>query len=132
VRCPFDAARYGYYVESVHGYEDEPNGVIKIDPVSQAKGSGLQVTTRLNPHHDLLGFGSTPDYHPIQFGPTKRYGSADVINQNVISNPAIDEADYVFPGKSQGYTLRVAVYRTGGPLDAGNYTTGLTVYLVYR
>jgi len=133
VRCPFNAARYGYYVESVHGYEDEPNGVIKIDPTSTAKGIGLQVTTRsradpVSVEADGLG-GMLPNHQPIKFGPTNRYGIANIRNADLSGTPATNEADYVFP--SNNVPLRVAVYRTG-PLVPGSYTAGLTVYLVYR
>jgi len=70
VRCPHNAARYGYYVESVHGYEDEAQGVIKIDPASTAKGIGLQITTRKG-GVDPIYFDNNsllPNYQPIKFG----------------------------------------------------------------
>jgi len=131
VRCPFNAARYGYYVEAVHGYEDEPNGVIKIDPASTAKGIGLQITTRskadpVSVEADALGI--LPNHQPIKFGPTNRYGIANIRNADLSGTPLTNEADYVFPRDN---TLKVAVYRTG-TLVPGSYTSGLTVYMVYR
>jgi len=129
IRCPHNAARYGYYVESVHGYEDEPNGVIKIDPNSTAKGIGLQITTREFSNSIHLGAGIGPNYEPIKFGPTNRYGSADFTQVNATNNPLSDVSDYTFP--NAGYEMKVAVYRTGN-LVPGSYTAALKVYMVYR
>jgi len=130
VRCPFNAARYGYYVESVHGYEDESNGVIKIAPASTAKGIGLQITTRNQSHPVRVDFVNLfPNYQPIKFGPTNRYGPANIRNADLSGTPATNEADYVFPRDPS--SLKVAVYRTG-TLVPGAYTAGLTVYLIYR
>jgi len=133
VRCPFNMARYGYYVESVHGYEDEPNGVIKIDPASTAKGIGLQVTTRSQADPVSVerdSGGMLPNHQPFKFGPTNRYGIANIRNADWSGTPATNEANYVFPRNN--VPLKVAVYRTGGSLVAGSYTAGLTVYMVYR
>jgi len=92
VRCPHNAAWFGYYVESAHGYEDEANGVIKIDPASVAKGIGLQITTRSISHPEILGMTSMlPNHQPIKFGPTNRYGGADVTPYSVTNNPLADE-----------------------------------------
>jgi len=137
VRCPHNAAWFGYYVESLHGYENEAQGVIKIDPNSSAKGIGLQITTR-NYAHPLYPSTSTvfkSNYEPIKFGPTNRYGAAGYTMVNVTGDPLNDESDYFFPRVSddgQGGALNVAVYRTGGPLVPGSYTAALKVYMVYR
>jgi len=75
MRCPSNLAHIGYYVTPVYGFENEAQGVIKINPASNAKGIGLQITTRSIPHpvyiDDSAGIGAT--YQPIKFGPTNRY-----------------------------------------------------------
>jgi len=139
-RCPHNVARLGYYVESVHGYENEANGVIKIDPAaSTAKGIGLQITTNSRSSQTHIGedvlYGLLPVHQPVKFGPTNRYGTADVKEYNVQGNPLTDESDYIFPHNNVSLgingNLKVAVYRTGN-LVPGSYTAGLTVYMVYR
>jgi len=139
LRCPHNAAWYGYYVESVHGYEDEAQGVIKIAPASTAKGIGLQLTSRhyAHPIYPSTGNRYGPTYVPIKFGPTNRYGSA--LNTYtwpmVTGDPLTDESDYSFPYLSPGEggmgSIKVAVYRTG-TIVPGAYTAALTLYVVYR
>jgi len=131
VRCPHNAARFGYYVESQYGYENEPNGVIKIDPASTAKGIGLQVTTRMiaKPIADNLAIA--PSYQPFKFGSTNIYGNTSYV-AITNGNPLTNETDYTFPGVfSNTPQLKVAVYRTGN-LVPGSYTAALKVYIVYR
>jgi len=38
MRCPSNIGTIGFYVESAHGFENEVQGVIKINPASTAKG----------------------------------------------------------------------------------------------
>jgi len=131
VRCPHNAARFGYYVESAHGYEDETRGVIRLDPASAAKGIGLQVTTRYHPHPEFTGeLGYVSNYHPIKFGPINRYGDTSYVHFSVTGNPLTDESDYTFPHIGSP-PLKIAVYRTG-TLVPGPYTAALKIHMVYR
>jgi len=131
VRCPHNAARFGYYVESAHGYEDEAQGIIKIDPVSAAQGIGLQITTRHSPDPVTLGTNTlAPNYQPIKFGPTNRYGDASYVMINATGDPLTDDSDYTFPHLDSP-PLKVAVYRTGN-IVPGTYTAAIKVYIVYR
>jgi len=132
VRCPHNGAWFGYYVEAAHGYENEGQGIIKIDPASTAKGIGLQVSIRSNPDPVFTDYpNTTPNYQPIKFGSTNKYSGASVTLFNVTGNPLTDESDYTFPNVNSMPPLQVAVYRTGA-IVPGSYTAGLKVYIVYR
>jgi len=107
--------------------------VIAINPASNAKGIGLQITTLSKSHPIYIDgtVGLETDYQPIKFGPTARYGvhSYGSGGSGPSGNPLTNERDYRAP--SDTIPLRVAVYRTGEVVP-GPYNAALYIHLVYR
>jgi len=136
MRCPRALINLGYYVEPVHGFENEAQGVIKINPASDAKGIGLQITTRSKPSNPdtggylVLGPGLNPTYQPLKFGPTARYR---VYSYSRTIWPNLDPltARNTYRAHDNVIPLQVAVYRTGTVVP-GTYNAAIFIHLVYR
>jgi len=131
MRCPSNLAQIGYYVQSPQGFENEAQGVIKINPSSSAKGIGLQITTRSisTPVYFTRDINAT--YQPLKFGPTNLYlahGSL-IFGAGPDTNPLTTETDHTAPDNT--IPLRVAVYRTGTVVP-GTYNASIFIHLVYR
>jgi len=131
MRCPSYVGGIGYYVTPVHGFENEMQGVIKINPASTAKGIGLQITTRNVPAQFYLTSDTTTSYHPIQFGQTNNYFVYSSLPFGAGTNidPLSHETDHTAPDNT--IPLRVAVYRTGTVVP-GTYNAAIFIHLVYR
>jgi len=133
MRCPSNIGEIGYYVESPQGFENEAQGVIKINPTSSAKGIGLRITTRSTPDpiyiDGSVALGAT--YQPIKFGSTNRYRVYSSLRwgAGVNIDPLTAETDHTAPLDT--IPLRVAVYRTGTVVP-GTYNAAIFIHLVYR
>jgi len=133
MRCPSNLAHIGYYIVPIHGIANEAQGVININPASQAKGIGLRITTRSIPHpvyiDNSVDIGAT--YQPIKFGPTNRYRVYSSLRwgAGVNTDPLVTETDHTAPLDT--IPLRVAVYRTGEVVP-GTYNAAIYIHLVYR
>jgi len=133
MRCPTNLGHVGYYFADVHGIENEAQGVIAINPASNAKGIGLQITTLSKSHPIYIDgtVGFEAEYQPIKFGPTARYAilSYGSVGSGPAGNPLTDERNYRAPHDT--IPLKVAVYRTGDVIP-GPYNAALYIHLVYR
>jgi len=130
MNCPRGLAAVGYYVTDVHGFENEAQGVIKINPASQAKGIGLRITTRSRPSTGYwVADGLNPNYQPVTFGPGVRYLSYDNINSTIDGDPLNDRADY--RAHNNAIPLQVAIYRVGAVVP-GTFNAAIYIHLVYR
>jgi len=132
VRCPHGLAMFAYYVEPAHGFENEAQGVIKINPASDAKGIGLQITTRSKPSTGYLvtGPGLNPTYQPLTFGATVRY-AAYGFHHTIRPNTDPLNATRIYRINDAVIPLRAAVYRTGTVVP-GTYNAAIFIHLVYR
>jgi len=134
MRCPSNLAHIGYYIVPVHGIANAAQGVININPASQAKGIGLRITTRSIPDPLYIDNSVTPPsatYHPVKFGPSNRYRVYSSLRwgAGVNTDPLTSETDHTAPLDT--IPLRVAVYRTGTVVP-GTYNASIFIHLVYR
>jgi len=133
LRCPTNLGVVGYYFADVHGIANEAQGVIAINPASNAKGIGLQITTRSRSHPVYLRLDPplSAEYQPIKFGPGARYGiySYSSTGSGPAGNPLADERNY--RAHDNAIPLKVAVYRTGDVVP-GSYNAAIYIHLVYR
>jgi len=133
MRCPSNIGHIGFYVQSPQGFENEAQGVIKINPSSSAKGIGLQITTRGIPYpvyiDNSVAIGTT--YQPIKFGSNNRYRVYSSLRwgAGINTDPLTHETDHTAPLDT--IPLRVAVYRTGTVVP-GTYNASIFIHLVYR
>jgi len=141
MRCPTNIGRVGYYFTPPSwGLYNEAQGVININPASQAKGIGLQITTRTLPHPEFIS--SSVDtgmtYQPIRFGPTNRYRvhSSSPWGTGSNEDPLTHETEHKAPyfdstNPADSIPLRVAIYRTG-TIVPGTYNAVIFIHLVYQ
>jgi len=133
MRCPSNIGYIGYYVTpSAHGFENEAQGVIKINPdTSTAKGIGLQITTRSIPQPTWLAANLSTDYQPLKFGANNLYYVHSSLGWGAgpDTDPLSHETDHTAPHGT--IPLRVAVYRTGTVVP-GTYNAAIFIHLVYQ
>jgi len=131
MRCPSNIGHIMYYIVPVHGIANEAQGVININPASQAKGIGLQMTTRSVPDPVYVIDTTVTDYQPVKFGSTNRYWvhSSLFFGAGPNTDPLTSETDHTAPLDT--IPLRVAVYRTGTVVP-GTYNAAIFIHLVYR
>jgi len=131
MRCPSNIGHIMYYIVPVHGIANEAQGVININPASQAKGIGLQITTRSIPDPVYVVDAIVTDYQPVKFGSNNRYWvrSSLPFGAGPNTDPLTTETDHTAPLDT--IPLRVAVYRTGTVVP-GTYNAAIFIHLVYR
>jgi len=85
MNCPPHLGYVGYYVVPVHGIVNPSQGVIAINPNSQAKGIGLQLEIQsvTDPYMDLVYDPNNPQlstFYPMRFGAGNIYKFSGLFN----------------------------------------------------